>query len=67
MVLNLKKDGQPNYLGGSTFMEVAKAFELGKKVYFYTPLPNNIFTDELIAINPQIINGDLSKLNTKNQ
>jgi len=66
LVLNVEKNGQPNYIGGATFMEIVKAWELNKKIFLYNPIPENIFTDELKAINPIILNKDLSKLNPKN-
>lgn len=66
LVLNFEKNGIPNYIGGATFMEIVKAWELDKKIFFHNPIPECIFTDELRGINPLIINGDLSKLNPKN-
>jgi len=62
LVLNFEKRGIPNYIGGATFLEIYKAFELNKKIFFFNPLPKCSFTDELIAINPQIIKGDLNKV-----
>lgn len=62
LVLNYEKHGQPNYIGGATFLEIFKAFELGKKIFLINPIPDNIFTDELRGINPIIINGNLSKI-----
>ena len=59
LVLNFEKKGIPNYIGGATFMEVIKAWELGKKILFYNPLPNCSFTDELYGTDPFVINGDL--------
>src|SRR3989344_3998837 len=47
LVLNFEKNGQPNYIGGATFLEVFKAWELGKKIYLFNPIPDNIFKDEL--------------------
>ena len=63
LVLNLEKNGIPNYIGGGTFMEIVKAWELNKKIFFYNPLPKCSFSDELSAINPMIILRDLSKVN----
>ncbi len=60
LVLNLEKNGQQNYIGGATFLEIFKAFELEKKIFLYNPIPENIFQDELVAINPIVIKGDLS-------
>ena len=62
LVLNFEKKGIPNYLGGGTFMEIVKAWELKKKIFFFNPIPKCSFTDELTGINPIIINKDLSKI-----
>jgi len=62
LVLNYEKNGQPNYIGGATFLEIFKASELGKKIFLMNPIPDNIFKDELIGINPVVINQDLSKI-----
>jgi hypothetical protein len=62
VVLNFEKNSQANYIGGATFLEIFKAFELGKKIYLYNPIPTSILTDELVGINPLILNGDLSKI-----
>jgi len=65
LVLNFEKKGQPNYIGGATFMEIVKAWELNKKIFFYNPIPECIFTDELKGINPKVINGNLSNIDPK--
>jgi hypothetical protein len=62
LVLNFVKKGIPNYIGGGTFMEVVKAWELNKKIFFWNSLPNCSFTDELTGINPIIIHRDLHKI-----
>lgn len=62
LVLNFEKKGQPNYVGGATFLEIFKAFELGKRIYLFNPIPDNIFKDELISMSPIVLNGDLLKL-----
>ena len=60
LVLNFDKNGQANYIGGATFLEVFKAWELGKKIFFFNDLPTGMFYDELLGINPLVIQGDLS-------
>lgn len=60
LVLNFEKNGQKNYIGGATFLEIFRAFDSGKKVFLFNPIPDNILKDELIGMNPTIINGDLS-------
>ena len=62
LVLNLEKNGMKNYIGGATFLEIFKAFELQKKIFLYNPFPENIFKDELAAMSPLIIHGDLSRV-----
>ena len=62
LVLNFEKNGQPNYIGGATFLEVFKAFELGKKIFFYNPLPNNNFEDELLGMGPIVLGGDIDQI-----
>ncbi|MBN1644462.1 hypothetical protein JW851_00280 [Candidatus Woesearchaeota archaeon] len=63
LVMNFEKRGQQNYIGGATFLEIFKAFELGKPVFLMNPIPeNNSLSDELIGMNPIILNQDLSKI-----
>lgn len=62
LVLNFDKNGQKNYIGGATFLEIFKAFEIGRKIFLFNPIPDNILKDELIGMNPRIINGDLSRI-----
>lgn len=63
LVLNFEKNGEKNYIGGTTFLEIYKAFEMNKKIFFYNALPENkYFKDELIAFNPTIINKDLTRI-----
>jgi hypothetical protein len=59
LVLNFEKNGQQNYIGGATFLEIYQAFDLGRKIFLYNPLPENTFTDELKAMNPIVIQGNL--------
>lgn len=62
LILNFEKNGEKNYIGGATFLEIYKAFEMNKKIFFYNPIPECIFTDELIGINPKIIYGNLTNI-----
>jgi predicted adenylyl cyclase CyaB len=61
LVLNFDKNGETNYIGGATFLEIYEAFDMNKKIFFYNPIPDNkYFKDELTGINPVIINKNLS-------
>lgn len=62
LILNFTKNGQKNYIGGGTFLETFRAFDLNKRIYLWNPIPDNTFKDELTAMQPIILNGDLSKL-----
>lgn len=62
LILNFEKNGQSNYIGGATFLEIYRAWELGKKVYLMNPIPESMIKDELTAMNPTILDGDLTKI-----
>ncbi|MDO8555934.1 MAG: hypothetical protein Q7R96_02050, partial [Nanoarchaeota archaeon] len=59
LVMNFEKNGVPNYIGGATFLEVYMAFDLGKPVYLWNPLPDGSLQDELRGMRVQVIDGDL--------
>jgi hypothetical protein len=61
LVINLKKDGMENYIGGNTFAEIMFAFYNNKKIFFFNPIPEiEIFNDEVKAVKPIVINGNLN-------
>jgi len=60
LVLNFEKKNISNYIGGATFLEIYIAWKMDKKIFFYNPLPNCSFTDELVGMKPIVINGDLN-------
>lgn len=62
LVCNFEKNNIPGYIGGSVLMELAHAHVLDKPIYFLFPIPESTFKDELIALQPKIINGNLNKL-----
>lgn len=62
LVLNFEKNGAKNYIGGATFLEMFKAFDLEKKIYLFNPIPDGMLTDEIIGLQPIVIHGDLSKI-----
>ncbi len=66
LVLNFRKDEQENYIGGSVLLEMFKAWELGKKIFLYNPIPNNMLKDEIQGINPIVINGNLEQIDNEN-
>jgi len=62
LVINLDKENVKNYIGGNTFAEIVFAFYKNKKLFFFNPIPEEIkiFNDELKAVKPIIINGNLN-------
>jgi len=62
LVLNFEKNGQPNYIGGATFLELYKSWELNKKIFLFNAIPDCKLKDEIIGMDPTVINGDLTKI-----
>ena len=63
LALNVEKSGIPNYIGGNAFLELGYAHILNKKIYLLNPIPEiPFYKTELIAMQPVILDGDLSKV-----
>lgn len=64
LVINKDKNGIKNYIGGNSFLEMGFAYVLGKKIYVLNPLPEKllIFYQELVAMRPIVLDGDLTKI-----
>ena len=60
LVANYDKKEIKNYIGGNTLMEIGLAMHLNKKIFFLNPIPEVSYKDELLGIQPVILNGDLS-------
>ena len=60
LVLNYNKKGIKNYIGGNTFLEMGYAFGLGKKIFVLNPLPVMDYSTEMHAMQPVVLDGDLS-------
>ena len=63
LVLNLDKDGKDGYIGGNTFLEMAIAYYLRKKIFLWKKPSRKLpYYEEIIALNPIIINGDIQEI-----
>ena len=63
LVANYDKHGIKNYIGGNAFLEMGFAHVLHQKIYLLKPIPKiPYYETEIIAMQPTIINGDLSKI-----
>ena len=61
MIYNNTKNKIENYIGGNTLIEMAFAHILNKKIFMHNPIPNMNYKDEIEAMQPIVINGDLTK------
>ena len=62
LVLNFDKNGTKNYIGGNTFLEMGFAYLLSKKILLLNPIPDINYKEEIEAMRPVILHGDLSKI-----
>ena len=62
LVVNIERKGIPGYIGGNTFLEIGFAHVLGKQVFLLHPLPEMAYTDELLAMQPTVLDGNVEKL-----
>jgi len=62
LVLNGERHGVLNYIGGNTFLEMGFAHVLNKKIFLLNPIPEIGYKDEIVAMQPTILDGDLSKI-----
>lgn len=62
LVVNPEKKGVDGYIGGNTLIEMAFAHVLHKPLYCLYELPDLSYTSEIKAMQPVILQGDLSKI-----
>ncbi|MFA6047884.1 MAG: hypothetical protein WCV59_03715 [Parcubacteria group bacterium] len=62
LVCNFEKNGIAGYIGGNVLMELAFAHVLNKKKFLLNDIPEVGHKDEIRAMQPIVIGGDLSKI-----
>jgi predicted RNA-binding protein with PUA domain len=62
LVINKDKNNIKNYVGGNSLIEMAFAYILNKKIFLLNPVPKMNYSDEIEAMKPIVLNGDLSKI-----
>jgi predicted RNA-binding protein with PUA domain len=62
LVVNKDKNNVKNYIGGNTLIEMAFAHVLDKKIFLLNPIPDLSYSDEIIGMQPIILNGDLNNI-----
>lgn len=65
VVLNYKKNGISGYVGGNTFLEMGFAHVLDKTIYLLNNIPVMGYSDEIEAMQPIILDGDINNLPTQ--
>ena len=59
LVTNYEKNNIANYIGPNTLMEMGLAFYLKKPIYLLNPIPDCPWKEEILGVEPVVINGDL--------
>ncbi len=63
LIVNENKNGIENYIGGNVLIEMGQAFVNNKKIFFLNGMPEGLsYMDEIIAMDPICLNGDLTLL-----
>lgn len=66
LISNYEKNNIPNYIGPNTLMEMGLALFLNKKIFLLNPIPNIPSKEEILGVNPRVLNGNLKLIiNTK--
>jgi hypothetical protein len=63
LVLNYKKHGVENYIGGNVLMEMSLAFWLKKLIFIINEMPKeSAFEEEIKGMSPIFLSGNVSSL-----
>ncbi len=62
LVVNVERHNIAGYIGGNAFLEMGFAFVLDKPIYLLNQLPECSYRDELEAMQPVILSGDISRI-----
>lgn len=62
LVLNYPKNNIDGYIGANTLIEMGLALHLDKPIYLLNPIPKIAYKEEILGMQPIIINGNLTKI-----
>ncbi len=51
-----------NYIGGAVFLEIGFAHVFGKKIFLLNPVPDVGYKDEILAMEPVVLDGNLDEI-----
>lgn len=63
LVVNIERNNVIGYIGGNSFLEIGFAFVLNEPIYLLYPIPECSYRDEIEAMRPIILAGDITKIN----
>ncbi len=64
LIFNEEKNGVPGYIGGNTLMEMAFAYAQGIEIFMWRSAPDLSYKDEVMAMEPIILDGDITAIDT---
>ena len=62
LICNYDKNDTKGYVGGNCFLEMGAAFVYGKPVFLLGGVPEQDNREEILALEPVVLNGDLNGL-----
>ncbi len=62
LVLNYEKNNIAGYIGGNTLIEMGLALWLKKKIFLLNEIPEIVYKEEILGMQPIVLNGDLRNL-----
>jgi predicted RNA-binding protein with PUA domain len=62
LVVDEEKNNIKNYIGANTFLEIGFAHVLEKRIFLLNPIPEITYSDEIVAMKPMVLEGDLNNL-----
>lgn len=62
LIANFDKKGIKNHIWGNSFLEMGFAHVLNKRIFLLNDIPETMYTDEIKAMQPVVLNGDFSKI-----
>lgn len=64
LVINEDKNGVEGYIGGNTLLEMGRAYAQGLEIFLLNPIPEVSYADEVRGMDPIVLDGDLTKIDT---
>lgn len=61
-IANFDKKEIKNYIGGNTFLEIGKAFDLNIPIFLMSEVPEMQYSEEIRAMKPHVIGFDWEKM-----